>query len=264
MPFDGLHLVDRPWFPYLCTEVEHWQWKTDGHAHYNFWAVLDGEGYLQVDGETFRLTAGMFFIFSPNQRISAAHQSGVRITRFSAHFVPLSGAVMLDVVPGFPVLGGTVGSLPLFQRQIDVIMRLAVHREDAASLHRSMYQLIARVCAGTVHGNEFLMDPKIADAIRMMRTGPASIESMDALARQLGWSRSHFDREFSKHVGQPPKQFLLSCKMIEARRHLENSAMRVGEIADRLGYRDIYFFSRQFKSFFGMSPVAYRKSLQQD
>jgi AraC-like DNA-binding protein len=54
---------------------------------------------------------------------------------------------------------------------------------------------------------------------------------------------------------------LVSCKMIEARRYLESSEMRIGEIADRLGYRDIYFFSRQFKGFYGMSPVAYRQRL---
>jgi AraC-like DNA-binding protein len=86
---------------------------------------------------------------------------------------------------------------------------------------------------------------------------------MDTLARQLGWSRSHFDREFSRHVGKPPNQFLVSCKMIEARRYLESSEMRIGEIADQLGYRDIYFFSRQFKGFFGMSPAAYRQHLVQ-
>ena len=261
LPFDGIHLVDRPWFPYLCTEVEHWEWQTQGDAHYNFWCCLGGEGYLSTEGQTFRLKPGMFFIFSPNQQISAAHTSGARVTRFSAHFIPLSGAAMLDDMDGFPVMGGMVDSLPLFQRQIDVIMRLAVRRGDDVRLQRVMYQLIARVCAGVVDTPEPVMDAKVSEAIRIMRTCPESFKSIDALARQLGWSRSHFDREFSKHVGKPPNQFLVSCKMIEARRYLESSEMRIGEIADRLGYRDIYFFSRQFKGFYGMSPVAYRQHL---
>lgn len=265
LPFDGLYLVDRPWFPYLCTEVDHWRWQSDtGRPHYNFWAVLDGDGTLNVGEQTFRLRPGMFFIFSPEQQISAAHYSGARITRFSAHFIPLSGATIMDATPGFPVLGGDVGSLALFKRQIDVIMRMAVDKADDETLHRLMHRLIERVCSTKDSGAQVLLNPKVAEAIRIIRANPGTIESMNTIARQLGWSRSHFDRVFSQQVGQPPKQFLLNCKMIEARRYLESSSLRIGEIAEALGYRDIYFFSRQFKHFFGMPPIAYRQSLQHD
>ena len=263
LPFDGVHLVDRPWFPYLCTEVEHWEWATQGDQHYNFWVCLGGEGYLSTEGQTFRLKPGMFFIFSPNQKISAAHTSGERITRFSAHFLPLSGAVMMDHVQDFPVLGGEVHSLSLMKRQIDRIMRLAFRRQDELLLNQHMYQLVTDTCSGGNASTNELLDPHVSEAIRIMRDDPATVESMDALAKQLNWSRSHFDREFSRQVGQPPKQFLLNCKMIEARRLLESRSLRVGEVAEQLGYRDIYFFSRQFKSHYGLSPVHYRNSLKE-
>ena len=109
-----------------------------------------------------------------------------------------------------------------------------------------------------------LLNPKVAEAIQMIRAAPGEMDSMDTIARQLGWSRSHFDRVFKQQIGQAPKQFLLNCKMIEARHHLESSSLRIGEIADALGYRDIYFFSRQFKQFFGQPPLAYRQSLQEE
>jgi AraC family transcriptional regulator of arabinose operon len=163
-----------------------------------------------------------------------------------------------------PLLGGDVGSLPLFKRQIDVIMRMAVDKADDVALHRLMYQLVARACSTKNPNAPVILNPKVAKAIEMIRASPEKIESIDSIARRLGWSRSHFDREFSRQVGQAPKQFLLNCKMIEARRYLESSSLRVGEIANALGYRDIYFFSRQFKNFFGMPPMAYRQSLKQD
>lgn len=263
LPFDGVHLVDRPWFPYLCTEVEHWEWETDGEAHYNFWVALDGDGYLTTLGQTFRLKPGMFFIFSPNQRISAAHYSGARLTRFSAHFIPLSGAVVLDSVPGLPLLGGEVASLPAMQRQIDAIMRLAFRRQQESLLNRRMFDLMQQTVSGGAGSGNVRVDERISAAIRRMRSEPEHIESMDLLAKDVGMSRSHFDREFTRQVGQPPKQFLLNSKMIEARRALESTKLRVGEIADQLGYRDIYFFSRQFKAFFGVSPKHYRSSLQE-
>jgi AraC-like DNA-binding protein len=261
-PFDGIHLVDRPWFPYLCTEVEGWEWETQGEQHYNFWVCLSGEGYLSTQGQSFRLKPGMFFIFSPNQRISAAHTAGDRVMRFSAHFIPLSGAVVLDHVPQFPLLGGLVPDLAVMQRQIDRLMRLAFRRKDEIQLNQAMYRLITETCIEGDTSSNRLLAPQVSEAIRVMRADPAAVESMEALAKQLSWSRSHFDRVFQQQVGQAPKQFLLNCKMVEARRYLESSPLRIGEIAEALGYRDPYFFSRQFKQFFAQPPLAYRQSLQ--
>ena len=46
--------------------------------------------------------------------------------------------------------------------------------------------------------------------------------------------------------------------MRRARMLLTESGNSIGWIADRLGYRDVYFFSRQFKRFHGKSPTAFR------
>lgn len=255
--------MDRPWFPYLCTEVEHWRWETHDEAHYNFWVALSGEGYLSCDGETFPVEPGSFFVFSPQQKISAAHYSGPRITRFSAHFLPTLEGEVVSSVSSFPVLGRKVESLPLLQRQIDVVMRTAIGREDDAKLAVLIHQLLVQSCDQSGMDARASLNPRVAEAIRIFREDPASVQSMDSFARGLGVSRSHFDREFSSQVGQPPQQFLLNCKMIHARRLLESSSLRVGEVADALGYKDIYFFSRQFKSCCGCSPLHYRKSLLQ-
>ncbi|MEN8661113.1 MAG: helix-turn-helix domain-containing protein [Lentimonas sp.] len=263
-PFDAIECVDRPWFPYLCTEVEHWQWKTAGDGHFNFWVALSGDGYLTCDGETFRIKPGIFFIFSPHQNISAAHYSGPRITRFSAHFQPLKAGELLETLgDDFRMLGQEAQSLPVLRRRIDALMRIAMRREDDAILAKHLQQLIRETCGATDVVDDVMLHPRVAEAIRVFRENPASVHSIDALSKQFGVSRSHFDREFSNQVGQPPKQFLINCKIIQARRYLESSQLRVGEIAEALGYKDIYFFSRQFKQCCGMSPVKYRQSMRE-
>ena len=261
--FDAIQLVDRPWFPYLCTETEHWRWETKDATHYNFWVALAGEGYLSCDGQMYPLQPGSFFVFSPQQEIFAAHYSGPRITRFSAHFLPLSEGEIIDSIPGFPALGGQIRSLTLLQRQIDVIMRTAMSRDQDEELARQVYQLIQQFCVQGKATADTALDSRVANAIRIFRENPAAVDSMTAFASSLGISRSHFDRKFTSEVGEPPQKFLLNCKMIHARRLLESSNLRVGEIAEALGYKDIYFFSRQFKACCGSSPQHYRKSLLQ-
>lgn len=260
--FDSVQLVDRPWFPYLCTEVDYWQWKTAGDGHFNLWFALTGDGYLSCDGRTFRIRPGSFFVFSPHQNISAAHYSGPRITRFSAHFFPMKDGARLESVEGLPFLGGEVKKLDQIQRQIDSIMRIALRREDDTVLARKLYELILQITRAPGPNAETALSPSVSAALRVFRDDPASVDSIDSFARELGASRSHFDREFTRQVGQPPRQFLINCKIIEARRYLESSHLRVGEIAESLGYKDIYFFSRQFKQLVGVSPVNYRKGFQ--
>jgi AraC-like DNA-binding protein len=257
--FDAVELVDRPWFPYLCTEVEHWQWETRGDPHFNFWAALAGEGYLTCDGHTYPITPGSFFIFSPRQEISAAHYSGQRITRFSAHFHPLCGSQRLDQVDGLPCLGEVIRSVDALRKQVDRIMRIALRREEDALLAKTVQRLIQECLGQPLSPIPAAIDPRVARAIEIFRDSPASVDSMDHLARSLGLSRSHFDRTFKNQVGQAPNQFLVNCKMIHARRLIESTQLRVGEIARSLGYRDIYFFSRQFKDHYGASPRHYLK-----
>ncbi|MDQ8195041.1 AraC family transcriptional regulator [Coraliomargarita sp. SDUM461004] len=260
--YSSIEVVDRPWFPYLCTEVEHWEWRTSGDGHYNFWMALSGEGYLRCETQTFRIFPGAFFIFSPKQNISAAHYSGPRITRFSAHFHPLCNGERTSQITDLPQLGGQVQSLSQAQRQIDVIMRIALRRDNDTVLAHKLYNFIAQ-CTGQNHVNtEAALNERVSEALRIFREAPASVESIAQIAQQLGVSRSHFDREFTRQTGQAPKHFLINCKMIEARRYLESSHLRVGEIAEALGYKDIYFFSRQFKQLVGKSPLQYRKELQ--
>lgn len=260
--FEGVELVDRPWFPYLCTEVEHWQWKTAGDDHFNFWMALTGDGYLSCDGQIFRIKPGRIFIFSPRQNIAATHHSGPRITRFSAHFFPLRRGQRAKRVNGLPLMAGEVEDLSAVQRQIDAIMRIALRREDDTILASKIYELILQVCDG---GRSAIpasgLSPCVSEALRIFSENPASVDTIEALAQDLGTSRSNFDREFSRQMGQSPRQFLINCKIIEARRYLESSHLRVGEIADALGYKDIYFFSRQFKQAVGCSPTGYRRKL---
>lgn len=258
----SIEVVDRPWFPYLCTEVEHWEWKTSGDGHFNFWMALTGTGYLRCEDETYRIYPGAFFIFSPKQNITATHYSGARITRFSAHFHPIKNGQRVSQLDGFPILGGEVQSLSLAQRQIDVIMRIALRRDDDRVLAEKLYEFIAQCTGERETLPEVALSPRVSEALRIFRETPAAVSSISQVANELGVSRSHFDREFTQQIGQAPKQFLINCKMIEARRYLESSHLRVGEIAEALGYKDIYFFSRQFKQLVGQSPMQYRQAIQ--
>jgi AraC-like DNA-binding protein len=84
------------------------------------------------------------------------------------------------------------------------------------------------------------------------------LPSVSEMAARVHLSPAHFSRLFRKVSGQSPIQFLLDIRLSLARHLLRETSMSVAEIAERLGYQDVFFFSRQFKEKAGMPPSAYR------
>ena len=83
----------------------------------------------------------------------------------------------------------------------------------------------------------------VAEIHSGVTSAPASVAGM---ARKFHLSQSHFSRLFKKVTGQSPIEFLLQVRLAQARHLLRETDLSVGAIAEHLGYRDLYFFSRQF------------------
>jgi len=54
------------------------------------------------------------------------------------------------------------------------------------------------------------------------------------------------------------QSYVIRARIERAQHLLLYAGMNVTEVADALGYRDIFFFSRQFKQYTGKSPSEIR------
>lgn len=90
--------------------------------------------------------------------------------------------------------------------------------------------------------------------------GPAP--GYGTLAAAVGVSESTLRRQFRGATGTSPHAYVLQRRAEEARRLLGETDLPVKAIAARLGYGDVYFFSRQFRQLTGVPPAAYRRSRQ--
>lgn len=82
------------------------------------------------------------------------------------------------------------------------------------------------------------------------------------LARICGLGQSTLRRRFKQATGISLHTYVLQKRLSTARSLLGESDLPIKVIAERLGYRDMYFFSRQFHALTGTSPTLYRKSRQ--
>ena len=93
------------------------------------------------------------------------------------------------------------------------------------------------------------------------RTGETDVTTLAALC---GLSPSHFRRLFKARFGMSPVKYKNRLVMEQACRLLDGDELSVAEIADSLGFPDIYTFSQTFRRELGLSPTAYRKKKQNE
>jgi AraC-like DNA-binding protein len=84
----------------------------------------------------------------------------------------------------------------------------------------------------------------------------------EMVARACGMSLRSLRYHFRKLTGTSLHRFTIEQRMAAARARLGDQGATVKAVAAGLGYDDVFFFSRQFEKYVGVTPAAYRRSRQ--
>lgn len=98
----------------------------------------------------------------------------------------------------------------------------------------------------------------IRKAVSLMHSGISAI-TVDQLAAELNVNRSYLSSRFSSEVGMSPSQYLTRVRMSTAKQLLRETDLSIGQVAARVGYNDIFYFSRLFKTREKITPTQYRQ-----
>ena len=82
--------------------------------------------------------------------------------------------------------------------------------------------------------------------------------SVSSIAQHLGLSESHLSHLFRKETDYTILNYLTRYRIHKAMELLRDCRLKVYEIAERVGYRDITYFSSTFKKVVGMSPSEFQ------
>lgn len=103
----------------------------------------------------------------------------------------------------------------------------------------------------------------LAEAARrfMERNYHQSI-TLELIARHLQVSRAHLSRVFREECNFPLFEYLLECRLMEAKKLLRDGNMPVKEVASRIGFANGGYFSKVFRRKLGCSPADFRRRKQ--
>ena len=84
--------------------------------------------------------------------------------------------------------------------------------------------------------------------------------SLDALAAELGKSRSYVSRKFHLETGEKIHDYLNTLRLRKACECLLHSEESVRDIGARVGFSDVTYFISAFRKGIGETPLQYRKN----
>ena len=84
--------------------------------------------------------------------------------------------------------------------------------------------------------------------------------SFESLAKEVNYSVSYISALLKKKLGTSFVKMLTELRMEKAKELLRNPALKIIDIAERLGYNDSYYFSHCFKKYMGIPPKEFRNN----
>ncbi|MFH8613699.1 AraC family transcriptional regulator [Streptomyces sp. NPDC017979] len=156
-----------------------------------------------------------------------------------------------------PLLRDTLRLLAATDRPVGPGDRLVTLRAFEMALVLALRPLL-RELADNPSALPVLRHPGISKAMVIIATRFAEPWTIEALAREVGMSRSAFTAAFRELVGEAPARHLTGRRMQEAARLLGETSVPQSAVPQRVGYQSAVGFHLAFRKWFGMTPGEYR------
>ena len=82
--------------------------------------------------------------------------------------------------------------------------------------------------------------------------------NLDFLSAQFYINSCHLSSTFKKITGESLVEYTTKKRISEAKSLLKNDDIKLSEVAEKVGYKDYYYFSKLFKKYVGVSPLKYK------
>jgi transcriptional regulator GlxA family with amidase domain len=107
--------------------------------------------------------------------------------------------------------------------------------------------------------SQFARRPPVRDLQQWIAEHPGDDLSVPALAQRASLSERQFSRVFAAEVGVTPGRYVDQVRIEAARRHLEDTADSIEQIAAACGYGTPETMRRAFLRSLGVGPAEYRR-----
>lgn len=256
----GLYITDIGYYP--NARFHHRKRKKGSPQHILIYCV-QGAGWYQLHDEKHPITANQLIILPAH---TPHHYGADNDHPWTIYWLHLAGQQVGDFLT---YLHGPGAHQPLTvvpdEERFRAFEDMLAHVNLSFNLDNLIY---ANACLPrflvsfreSVYYHAVPHDPAdvVSRSIDFMKGHLAQQLTLPELAGQAGLSASHYSALFRRRMQNSPVNFFTFLKMQRACQLLENTQLRIKEIAQELGFDDPYHFTRVFTTFIGLSPRQFR------
>ena len=260
--FANLNIVYNVGGYFSIAEDEDWSTGKHKFNQCKFYYVIDGECVVNCKGKDYLLQAGdWMFIPAMTEHSYYNVKSGV-FKKYWAHF---------ELYPDLSLFHSL--NLP-YKVNVGIkgeVFKLFKKLERSSQSNKVTDKLTVKSCLLSLL-NEFVKASSVGnveirnhgsvrlnDVLSFINDNLSCDLSVSLLADKYFTHPNHFIRAFKEKTGYTPANYVKQKRLEKAKQLLENTELSIFEISEMIGINDISHFSRDFKTFYGLSPLKYRK-----
>lgn len=243
-----------------CEPTWKWPLRENPLENYDLFYVWDGSGEVIVNQNSYSVQKGSCFLFRPGDYTSASHDKQNPLVLTYIHFKMLDKPALIP--PTFRQIKQPTDMETLLNRYVHARLSGLLGSDIEANL--ILKQLMIHLLRYDQQENHpvpaisKILQDRILEIAHYMREHSSVWFSMGDLANRAQLSPRYFSAKFKEIMGISARDYEIQGRIERAEFLLYYGGLTVSETADALGYKDVYFFSKQFKKHFGKNPSELR------
>ncbi|MCU6709120.1 AraC family transcriptional regulator [Paenibacillus sp. J5C_2022] len=225
--------------------------------------TVSGAGKLTYNGETYSLRSRQLFLIDcmeyhrywtvPGESwdLLWVHFNGQSARGYFELYDEAAGPI-LDLAPDsqIPLL---IKQMIQLQKQRSVVHELLISK--------LLVELLTICILDHRHAQAIALEPPIyiQGLMQEITTRYASKLTLDDFAKQFSISKYHLAKEFKRHTGFTPNEYVINIRITKAKELLKYTDRSVADIAAEVGIHNVSHFINLFKHREGSTPLVYRK-----
>ena len=253
---DGLISIQS--FHIMDASREFFTRRKDYHA-WMLLLTLGGKGHLEYRGHSYTLEQGDCFLIDCREyQYYRADDEGWLHAVLHFDGIPaqaLGQAFLQRPSVKFSISHDLEDQLEML---LETVCGTRVYREVLVS--EGIYRLLSSIIT---QSEQVALRVAVPEAIRKLTAymeGNYSADlTLDELSKFSNISKYHLSREFRKHTGMPPHEYLIRIRLENAKNLLKSTNYTVSTIGSLVGIPDPNNFHYLFKRYCGVTPGQWRK-----
>lgn len=261
-----ISLVEAGLQKFVPQQINNYKVKHDIVFH----IILDGKGIYSVNNEVYHLQAQDGFILKKNRRVFYIPDED---EPWTICWIGLGGENLMTYLNNTLIMSKDILNFEeesrVFDKMQDFIRFLEKSMPDDTleylQIFQQLYELLSLMnqelaINHSLNNAYSLMEPNLADKIYVyIYENFLKDITVTGIAEHFDISRNYLFKLCKDYFGQSPKQMILELRMNQASQLLRGSKMHVKEIANIVGYKDPFTFSKMFKEYYHHSPSHFRQ-----